>query len=244
MIYLKLDATHSTNSFLRDMARQGNVANWTVLSAGVQTQGKGQRDAEWFSDHNKNLTFSILIKDLGIRAKDHFMLNWAVSTGIFRVLEAYEVPGLAVKWPNDIMSGASKLAGILIENSIVNDLVTQSIIGIGVNVNQEKFPEGLADAVSIFQLTGSAFDLETVLRDLAEGVKQEFSLIRDGRSDELRARYEEVLFKRNSPHMFRIPGGDPFIGRIVGVSDQGLLNVQKENDVQVHQFAFKEIEYL
>lgn len=243
MIYLKLDATDSTNSFLRKMVLEGNAVNWTVVSAVTQTQGRGQRGAQWFSDQNKNLTFSILIRDYGIKARDQFLLNCAVSNAIYRVLDGYGVPRLKVKWPNDIMSGSSKLAGILIENTIMNDEISHSIIGIGVNVNQEKFPKELASAVSLLQLKGRTFDLEDLMKDLARNIQEEFQLVDDGRSEELRNSYENVLFKKNVPHMFRVSGGNPFMGRILGISKDGLLSVEKE-DKRVVQYAFKEIEYL
>ncbi len=243
MIYLKLDATDSTNSFLRKLVREGNADNWTVVSAARQIHGRGQRGSNWFSDENKNLTFSILIKDCAIRARDHFLLNCAVSNAICKTLDGYGVPRLKVKWPNDIMSGASKLAGILIENSIMNDLVSQSIVGIGLNVNQEAFPEDLPWAVSLFQLTGRTYDLDSVLKELTANVRQEFSLLEDGKPEVLRASYQNRLFKKDTPHMFRKPEGDPFLGRILGVSKEGLLIVEKE-DKRIDQYAFKEIQYL
>ena len=243
MIHLKLDATDSTNSFLRELIREGSPESWTVVSAQRQTQGRGQQGSYWFSDESKNLTFSILIKDLGIRAKDQFLLNCAVSNGIFEALKAYGVPRIKVKWPNDIMSGSSKMAGKLIENSLMQDLISHSIVGIGLNVNQENFPEELPSAVSLFQLIGNTFDLDQVLSALVSSIQKEVKLITEGRGGVLRSKYEDVLFKRNIPHMFRLPGGRPFVGRILGVSDKGLLVLQKEDESIAH-YAFKEIQYL
>ena len=243
MIYLKLDATDSTNSFLRNLVREGNAANWTVVSTERQIQGRGQRGANWFSDENKNLTFSILIKDYRIKARDQFLLNCAVSNAVCKTLKDHGTPRLKVKWPNDIMSGASKIAGILIENSIMNDRVSHSIVGIGLNVNQEEFPESLPAAVSLLQLTGRTFDLDSLLRELTVSIEQEFKLFKEGKPEVLRENYQNMLFKKNTPHMFRVPEGDPFVGKILGVSDEGLLMVEKE-DKRIGQYAFKEIEYL
>jgi len=243
MIYLKLDATDSTNSFLRKMAREGNAANWTVVSTERQMDGRGQRGSNWFSGQNKNLAFSILIKDCRIKARDQFLLNCAVSNAVCKTLGDIGIPRLKVKWPNDIMSGASKIAGILIENSIMNDWVSQSIVGIGLNVNQEEFPQDLPAAASLFQLTGRSFNLDRMLRKLVEGIRDEFKLFEEGKPEVLRADYESMLFKKDTPHMFRVPQGDPFLGRILGVSEEGLLIVEKEHK-RIEQFAFKEIQYL
>ena len=243
MIYLKLDATDSTNSFLRELVREGSAVNWTVVSADCQSHGRGQRGAAWFSDKGKNLTFSILISDCQIEATDQFILNFTVSAAIYKVFDRLGVPQLKVKWPNDIMSGSSKLAGILIENSIMGDRVQHSIVGIGVNVNQEEFPPGLPMAVSLLQLLDRPCDLDSLLKDLAEAVRKEFKGLKEGRREELKCDYEKYLFRRNEEHVYRIPGGDPFVGRIMGVSEQGKLQVQKENG-SVADYAFKEIEYL
>jgi len=243
MIHLKLDATDSTNSFLRELARAGNADNWTVVSTDRQIKGRGQQGANWFSDKFKNLTFSILIKSLKLRAKDQFLLSCAVSVGLFRTLERYDVPRLKVKWPNDILSGSLKLAGILIENSVMHEQISQSIVGVGINVNQDRFPDELPGAVSIMQLTGRTLDLEELLRDLVAGIREEFRGIEEGKYEKLRSDYDRTLFRKDVPGMFREPGGQPFVGQILGVSESGQLMIKKE-DGSTTRYSHKEIEYL
>ena len=243
MIHFKLDATDSTNSYLKELVREGAPQNWTVVSTGQQMQGRGQQGAAWFSDTGKNLAFSILIKEIGLKASDQFLLNCAVSQGIFKTLQAYDIPRLKVKWPNDIMSGSSKLAGILIENSLVSDRITHSIVGIGLNVNQEEFPPYLPDAVSMKQRTKNHYNLNAVLEALVESIKAEIGFIETGQYETLRANYNEHMYRRNVPHMFRVPSGQPFLAEITGTTDNGLLALRKEDGSEAH-YAFKEIEYL
>ena len=243
MIHFKLDATDSTNSYLKELVREGAPQNWTVVSTGQQMQGRGQQGAAWFSDTGKNLAFSILIKEIGLKASDQFLLNCAVSQGIFKALQAFDVPRLKVKWPNDIMSGSSKLAGILIENSLVSDRITHSIVGIGLNVNQEEFPPYLPDAVSMKQRTKNHYNLNAVLEALVESIKVEIGFIETGQYETLRANYNEHMYRRNVPHMFRVPSGQPFLAEITGTTDNGLLALRKEDGSEAH-YAFKEIEYL
>lgn len=243
MIHFKLDATDSTNSYLKELVREGEARNWTVVSAYEQTRGRGQQGAVWFSDAGKNLTFSILIKDVGLKARDQFLLNCAISHGIFKVMDAYEIPRLKVKWPNDIMSGSSKLAGILIENSLIDDRIAHSVVGIGLNANQEEFPAFLPNAVSMKQLIKKHFALDGILEKLVGSIKAEIGLIESGNYEILRANYQERMYRRKSAHMFRIPGGDPFMAQIQGTTESGLLILRKEDDSLAH-FAFKEIEYL
>ena len=243
MIHFKLDATDSTNSYLKELVREGVPRNWTVVSTREQIQGRGQQGAVWFSDTGKNLTFSILIKKTGLKASDQFLLNCAVSHGIFKVMQAFEIPRIKVKWPNDIMSGSSKLAGILIENSLVNDRITHSIVGIGLNVNQEGFPSYLPHAVSMKQRTQKNYDLDAILESLVESIKEEIGLIEMGQYETLRLNYAEHMYRRNVPHMFRVPSGQPFLAEIMGTTDKGLLVLRTEDGSEAN-YAFKEIEYL
>lgn len=243
MINLKLDATDSTNSYLKDLLRDNVPNNWTVVSAREQLQGRGQQGANWFSDRGKNLTFSILIRDTGLKAMDQFLLNCAISNGIFRVLKSFEIPRLKVKWPNDIMSGSSKLAGILIENSLVNDRITHSIVGIGLNVNQEEFPSDLPSAISMKQRTGKNYELDELLEALVGSIREEVGLVERGHYQQLRTNYMDRMYRRNKPHMFRVPGGQPFMAKIQGTTEKGLLVLSKEDGSTAH-YAFKEIEYM
>ena len=243
MIYLKLDATDSTNSFLRELVREGSPDNWTVVSTQRQTRGRGQQGADWFSDEFKNLTFSILIKGLKINAQDQFVLSCAVSLGLFKTLESYGLPRLKVKWPNDIMSGSSKIAGILIENSVMNEYISHSIVGIGLNVNQDRFPEALPRAASMFQLMSRSYDLDQVLSEVVESIRGEIGSLSEENSEILWRDYQKVLFRKNRPAMFRKPGGEPFLGRILGVSGNGMLIVENDQGIPGH-YAHREIQYL
>ena len=243
MIHLKLDATDSTNSFLRELVREGSPDNWTVVSTQRQTQGRGQQGAGWFSDEFKNLTFSILIKDLKINAQDQFVLSCAVSLGLLKTMESYGLPRLKVKWPNDIMSGSSKIAGILIENSVMNECISHSIVGIGLNVNQDRFPEALPRAASMFQLTGRSYDLDQVLKEVVESVRREIGTLAEGGSEILWRDYQTLLYRKNRPAMFRKPGGEPFLGQILGVAGNGMLIIQNDQGSLGH-YAHREIQYL
>ena len=241
MNLFKLDATDSTNSALRELNRGEAMEDWTVVWAEYQRKGRGQQGARWHSDANKNLTFSILCRPAFLRAKDQFLLNCAISIGIFKALKKFGVPRLKVKWPNDIMSGSLKLGGILVENSVFQDRIGSSIIGIGINVNQDSFPADLPRAVSMKQLLGSAIDRELLLREIVSRIQSE--VIEIGAKNSLIQNYEDILYKRNRPHMFRDMSGAEFPGKILGVSDTGLLMVEKE-DESVGYYGFKEIVYL
>ena len=141
------------------------------------------------------------------------------------------------------MSGSSKLAGILIENSLITDRIAHSIVGIGLNVNQEVFPSDLPNAVSMRQVTHRHYDLESLLNDLVQSIAEEIELVKRAEFETLRCNYIDRMYRRNKPHMFRVPGGEPFVAQIEGTTDNGLLILRHEDDSLV-SYAFKEVEYL
>ncbi|UCE93708.1 MAG: biotin--[acetyl-CoA-carboxylase] ligase [Flavobacteriaceae bacterium] len=243
MYLFKLDATDSTNSYLKHLSKNKKLGKWTVVTAEYQTNGRGQKGAVWESERGKNLICSILVNLENVKAEDQFMLNCAVSTGIQNYLKRYKLPKLTVKWPNDIMSVSRKLGGILIENTLFKGEISQSIIGIGINVNQESFSQDLPDAVSLKQLTGSETDLEIFLQDLLNSIQNKFELIFENRYDELKSLYEADLYRKDKVHTFKNFKGEQFSGIIRGVNHQGTLRIERENGA-MDTYNFKEVTYL
>lgn len=149
----------STNDELRTLAEQG-MPEGLVLVAEEQTAGRGRRGADWFSPKGKSLAFSVLLRPT------EPMATWprlSLATGL-AVTEALEksVPLAEIKWPNDVLISGKKVAGILVEAG--RDFV---IVGIGINVNTEAFPPGLA-ATSIRIAHGAEVAREEVLLEVVQ----------------------------------------------------------------------------
>jgi BirA family biotin operon repressor/biotin-[acetyl-CoA-carboxylase] ligase len=243
MYLFKLNATDSTNSYLRQLSKNKELGKWSVVTADYQTQGRGQKGAVWHSDNGKNLICSILLKLDDFNAEDQFMLNCAVSVGIHHYLKRYNLPKLRVKWPNDIMSVSKKLGGILIENTLVSNKINQCIIGIGININQEKFPDDLPMAVSIKQLTAYDTPRDIFLQDLLNSIQNKFELIFEKQYEELWVQYQSLLYRKDKAHMFKNNKGEQFMGVIRGVTKQGTLQIERE-DSSMDAYNFKEVSYL
>ena len=145
-----IEETDSTNRWLKAHG-EGTM----VVVADYQTAGKGCGTNSWESERGKNLTFSMLIHPTDIPASQQFRITEVVSVALCEVLERYllTVPelaaldrrslatngtqeGLSIKWPNDIYMGDKKICGVLIENRLQGNVIVDSIIGIGLNVNQ------------------------------------------------------------------------------------------------------------
>jgi BirA family biotin operon repressor/biotin-[acetyl-CoA-carboxylase] ligase len=243
MYLVKLDAIDSTNSYLRQMAKKEDLGKWAAVTAEYQSDGRGQKGAVWQSERGKNMICSILVRLTDLKAKDQFLLNCAVSMGIFNALRKFDVPKLKIKWPNDIMSVSKKLGGILIENTLMGDEINQTIIGIGINVNQDHFSKDLPSAVSIKQLTGKETDRDILLQEILVSIQQQFELIFQRKYDELWRSYDQQLFRKDKAHMFEDKQGQRFMGVIKGVSQKGLLLVEDQKE-RVTAYNFKEISYV
>ncbi|MDT0608399.1 biotin--[acetyl-CoA-carboxylase] ligase [Croceitalea rosinachiae] len=242
MQLIKLDATTSTNHYLKQLALQNHLKDYTVTITQKQTHGRGQTGAKWISEEGKNLTFSVLKIFENFKAIDQVYLNCAVSLALADALKELSVPDLRVKWPNDIMSGNHKICGILIENILQGNKVSKSIIGIGLNVNQIRF-SGLQNVSSLQLLLGKTLDLEILMKRIITKLKIRLGVLETPEIKSLKVAYEEVLFRKDKPSTFIGKSDIMFIGIIKGLSDDGKLVIQTE-DKQLKKFAVKEVKLL
>ena len=242
MQVIKLSATDSTNTYLKRLSRREQVPDMTVVWAVDQQAGRGQPGNQWVTEKGKNLTFSILKEIERLPATRHFLLNALVSLALLDTLQSFKITGLRVKWPNDIMSGGKKLCGILIENQLKGSFITQSIIGIGLNVNQREFP-GLHGAASLSAVTGREYDLDEVLTSLLESLRKQFEQMKTGSYEDFLHQYERYLFLKDEPASYQSKGGPVFQGIIRGVYPDGRLKLESHAG-SLKPYAFKEVRYL
>lgn len=243
MKIVKLNAINSTNAFLKEKLRTSKVENYTVVVTENQTNGKGQYDNIWTSEKGKNLTFSILCKFSNLKIQHSFYLNCAISLAIHTVVAHYIKEKLKIKWPNDILSSDKKLCGILIENTVSNGKIEHAIIGIGLNINQEEFPDTLPNASSLKMLTGKTYDLDTILDELITAIKIQTNLIVNEEFGLLKSNYEQALYRKDKPAMFNNERYGNFLGKILGITYQGKLVVELENET-LEKFDLKEIKFI
>ncbi len=238
MSIIKLNATDSTNVYLKELALSQQLDDFTVVSTELQRKGRGQMGSEWLSDKGKNLTVSILKKLSAFHVENQFDLNCIVSLSIYDVLHELTVPNLSVKWPNDILSGNQKVCGILIENVLKGKLIHLAILGIGLNVNQTEF-QNVEKASSLKLLLGQNLDLDELLTKVLDKLKFYFLISRE----ELKTLYLKVLFRKDKPSTFKDLSNRNFTGIIRGVDPSGKLLVELEDDL-LKPFDLKELKLL
>ncbi|NEV93278.1 biotin--[acetyl-CoA-carboxylase] ligase [Psychroflexus sp. YR1-1] len=240
MKVVKVDATSSTNTFLKEFVKTHSKKQMYCIAAHRQLEGRGQRGTAWESEAGKNLTFSVYLPGLESIHKETFKLSALIALALKKVLTGYDIPKLSIKWPNDILSRQFKIGGILIENMISQNQEGASIVGVGLNVNQEAF-SNLPKASSMKILSGRSFPLEELLTDILA----EFELIPDRFNRmpyrEVISAYHEALFKYNAVSIFQFPDGSLAQGLLRGVDKYGRLIVEFEED-RLKSFDIKEIQ--
>lgn len=242
MKIIKLDAIDSTNTFLKELAYNTKPKNFTVVTAQTQKKGRGQMGTTWVSEPGENLLCSVYVAFDGFLVKDKVLINYAVSLAIVDVLASLNVPRLAIKWPNDILSSGAKISGILIENVMRGKEIESAIIGIGLNVNQITFPQHLNKVTSIRKEMSTRFCLDDLLVKLVVALKTRILLTSSEDAPSLKALYLNWLYKKNVPTMFKDSKDVLFMGKIIDVTSQGKLQIELEDD-SIHEFGIKEVSF-
>lgn len=242
MRIIKVNAIDSTNSFVRKFYEGKADFEPVCVRALEQTKGRGQRGSSWVSKSGENLTFSILYPHQKLKFSRHFLLSATVSLAVMDALIEYDIPNLKVKWPNDILSAKKKIAGILIENIIKNGGIAASIIGIGLNVNQQDFTN-LPQAGSLFSITRKNYDLDELLNVLLLEIEEKLKVLPQTGIGELLEKYAENMFRLNQVSAFELPSGERINGIIRGVTTEGKLNLEIDEAV-FRNFDLKEIQLL
>lgn len=242
MHIIKLNATDSTNDYLKQLATKKELKNFTVVITKTQSRGRGQMGSVWISEDYKNLTFSILVKSLNLKIEDRFYLSMATSLAIVDALKPFQIKRLGIKWPNDILAGNKKIGGILIENILKGPYIESSIIGIGLNVNQIAFTS-LPHATSLKNLTGINYELDALLSGILKKIKVYLKQVQQRNFISLKRDYELELFRKNKPSTFEDESNYRFTAYIQGVTEAGKLSLMLEDNI-IKTFDLKEIRLL
>ncbi len=241
--YHCFDELPSTNDHLAAMLAAGRQAEGVAVRALRQTAGRGQMGTRWDSEPNQNLTLSIALYPDFLDATRQFDLNVCVSLGLLDAVQT--VLGRAdarIKWPNDLYLGDRKTAGMLIQNTLTGSRLQTSIVGIGLNVNQQNFPPELPNATSLTVHSGQVFDLEKVQTALFDALEQRYLQLRAGNIIALRKIYTANLYGIGEPRRFARADGSIFSGSIEGIMETGLLQVRLGEDIEA--FDLKELKFL
>ena len=237
---IRLRKTVSTNNYLRELlaSSREQLSEGMVVSADYQTKGRGQVGNVWESEDGKNILFSMLLFPSSIEANQQFVISKMVSLAVAGVLKE-EIDDVFIKWPNDIYWRDKKIAGILIENDLCGSNIQYSVIGIGLNVNQDSFMSNAPNPVSLRQITGKTYDREDLLKRI---VKRIYMLYIQLLREELNCfdeDYKEALYRHDGLYDYKA-ADENFKASIVDVLPSGHLVLETEAGKK-RTFAFKEV---
>ncbi len=238
---LNFEKISSTNDEAKKLLKNTNLADFTIISAKEQIRGRGQRENSWHSEYDKNLLFSIIIFPKNLKAQFQFYLSKVISFGIINYLNSKK-KGFKIKWPNDIYFGEKKICGILIENSVSGTDIKNSVIGIGMNINQTKFPEYLPDAVSLTNISSKTYDLKKELYIVLNYIFNSYKDLKPENFETIDKNYLNQLYKINELSEFK-DDNKTFSGIIRGTLPDGKLIIETSNSEKKF-YNFKEVEFL
>jgi len=229
---------HSTNSLATELMRNKEMSEGMIIITDDQTAGRGQRGNTWEAEPAKNLTFSVILKPTFLAAKEQFYLTIVVSLALREFLKTRLSSEVKIKWPNDILVATKKICGILIENSLSVDSIQHTVVGIGLNVNQDLF--SIDGPTSMKLIAGRDFSLARELNLLLEKLEGYYLQLRSGNKELLKHEYLNHLYWLGEPHEFR-SNEEQFIGVITGVEENGrltLLRDGKEISTELKEISF------
>ncbi|MBN2668602.1 MAG: biotin--[acetyl-CoA-carboxylase] ligase [Bacteroidales bacterium] len=218
------ETLNSTNDKAKQILNDNPMLEKIYVRSEVQESGRGQFARIWESEKGKNLLISIGIRAVSVPIEQSNLISELAAIAVFNVLSRKNIIQISIKWPNDIYVGNKKVAGILIENTFVGNKIEKTIIGIGLNVNQTEFSEGLPNPVSMKQITGEAFDIGQIGEEI---VNEVFSLL--NRKSEIHLLYNKYLYRLGELTEFFNSENNVFLGVILGVDASGCLEVRVEN---------------
>ena len=238
---IQLDSMESTNDYTSNYLKKKPLATGSIICTLFQSQGKGLGKNTWESEKGKNILLSLVVYPTFLNIEDQFMLSKAVSLGIFNYCQT-KSEYIKIKWPNDIYYKNQKLAGILIENAVKGSTIEQSIIGIGLNVNQEQFLSYAPNPVSLKQITKKTYSIEQEIVKLRNNIQFFYEKLKAGNYNSINQEYLKCLYNFGMVKRYKV-NKEIIKGKITGVNEFGHLQLTTSNE-EKKEFDLKEIEFI
>ena len=237
--------TESTNAWLMSLAKEKRGAGTALpdlyaVYTDFQTAGRGAGSNKWHSSRGLNILTSIYF-ETGLAAADQFVFNLWFATSTRRFLAKY-VPEVLIKWPNDMYIHDRKLAGDLTEHSVSGNRLDFTVAGIGIDVNEEVFPDWIPNPTSLFLETGHRYDIGTLMDEYLAVLRERRPLLNLDHSAKLREEYLSHLYRLNELQSYNIKG-QRITAIIRNIDHFGRL-VLELPDGRREAYGFKEIGYV
>lgn len=238
----RFNSIDSTNKYAIELLSKIRPKEGTAIIADFQTDGKGQVDSKWQSNSNENILMSIILYPESLAVTNQYLMSCMISLSIRNVLSSILIDReIKIKWPNDILCGDKKIAGILIHNTLKGKKLKSSVVGMGININQSYFPSDIPNATSILLESGVAVQIEEVRELLFEELDKRYNNLCENEA-KMRQEYLQNMYGLGVEKNFQRANGLIFNGRIAGIDGQGFLII--DGPIGTEKFDVKQITYL
>lgn len=225
----------STNEFAAKLLAKNKPNEGTVIITDNQVRGKGQYGRKWSSAPGKNLTLSVILYP-NIPAETQFDLNMMASLSVCAAIEQQSSIKAKVKWPNDIYVSNRKICGILIKNNLTGGMISQSIVGIGINVNQREFDPILPNPTSLILQSGEMTELSDLREHLFEAMDLYYNMLKRD-PVELRQKYSKILWRRTEQIKYKLEDDQLRSGVIEGIERDGRLIIRSHMGMNSYKLS-------
>jgi BirA family transcriptional regulator, biotin operon repressor / biotin---[acetyl-CoA-carboxylase] ligase len=240
---INFSSVDSTNKKAKELLKDGILPEETIIIAESQSAGKGYGSNTWESAPGENLTLSYILYPSFLAPHLQFWLTRVLSLAVADTIKHYITikKSIKIKWPNDIYADQDKIAGILVENTIMGEIIRDSICGIGLNINQVVFKSDAPNPVSLRLITKEHYNLTDVLATLRLRLNYRYTKLKNNDFDSLESEYHQSLYRLGQESKFRSKEGI-FTGVITGTDEYGRLMIEASEGTKY--FDFKEVAFL
>lgn len=222
---LYFDTIDSTNTKAQELAEKGYQSG-TLVVADKQESGKGRRGRSWVSPSGTGIFMTLMIKP-DINPNNASMLTLVAALAVAKAITSVTGEEAMIKWPNDIVVNSKKVCGILTEMNAQFDYINHIVVGIGINVHNESFPEEISQMASslMIEAGGKRFHRAQIIAETMSYFEQYYdTFLKTQDLSALVREYDELLVNRNKSVRVLDPK-EPFDGKAMGITPKGELIV-------------------
>lgn len=222
---LYFDTIDSTNTKAQELAEKGYPSG-TLVVADKQESGKGRRGRSWVSPSGTGIFMTLMIKP-DINPNNASMLTLVAALAVAKAITSVTGEEALIKWPNDIVINGKKVCGILTEMNAQFDYINHIVVGIGINVHNESFPEEISQMASslMIEAGGKRFHRAQIIAETMAYFEQYYdTFLKTQDLSALVREYDKLLVNRNKSVRVLDPK-EPFDGKAMGITPKGELIV-------------------
>lgn len=224
-VFYVLSSLESTNSFALKLLSKGKPEEGTAILALHQQSGKGHFGKKWQGEKGLNIYLSIIYYPDFLKVSSNFDLSRCIALSVREFVTQLTDKKVCIKWPNDIYLDDKKVCGILIENGVMRENLTHSIIGIGINVNQTEFDSNIPNPVSMKQITGKHYDIMQLTKTLFSFIEKNYLRLKSGDANYIKENYERNLYQLNEKIRLKDSSENMMTVTLKGTTEEGYLKV-------------------